>query len=154
MDERGSSGNYLYIEEIKSDCDSDALLIKAHPEGNTCHLDPYSCFQEEKEKDISFLLNLEKTIEQRKAEMPEGSYTTKLFRKGINKIAQKVREEVTELIIESKDDNDELFLDEAADLMYHLQVLLTYKGFSLQDVTDVLKSRHSDDKEVKRNKKR
>lgn len=148
-----TSGNYLFVEEIKPDCDSDALLIKAHPEGNTCHLDRYSCFQEEEEKDISFLLNLEKTIERRKAEMPEGSYTTKLFEKGINKIAQKVGEEATELIIESKDDNDELFLNEAADLLYHLHVLLTYKGFSLQDVTDVLESRHSENKEVKRNKK-
>jgi len=136
-----SSGNYLYVKEIKADCDNDALLIKAHPEGNTCHLDRYSCFKEEKEKDVSFLLDLEKIIEQRKIAMPEGSYTTKLFGKGINKIAQKVGEEATELVIESKDDNDELFLNEAADLMYHLQVLLTYKGFSLQNVTDVLESR-------------
>jgi len=142
-----TSGNYLYIKEIKPDCDNDALLIKAHPEGNTCHLDRYSCFKEEKERDISFLLNLEKTIEQRKEEMPEGSYTTKLFQKGVNKIAQKVGEEATELVIESKDDNDELFLNEAADLVYHLQVLLAHKGFSMQDITKVLESRHSGDKE-------
>ena len=148
-----TSGNYLYVEEIKPDCDSDALLIKVHPEGNTCHLDRYSCFEEEKERDVSFLLNLEKIIDQRKEEMPEGSYTTKLFRDGVNKIAQKVGEEATELIIESKDDNDELFLNEAADLVYHLQVLLTHKDFSLQDVADVLESRHSDDKQVKRSKK-
>ena len=141
-----TSENYLHLREIKTDCDNDAILIKAIPEGNTCHLDRYSCFNELDEKDISFLLKLEQTIEQRKEEMPEGSYTTKLFRKGVNKIAQKVGEEATELIIEAKDDNDELFLNEAADLMYHLQVLLAHKGFSLQDVTDVLESRHSKDK--------
>lgn len=137
-----TSGNFLQVKEIKPDCDDDALLIKVAPEGNTCHLDRYSCFKEREGKDISFLLKLEKTLEKRKQKMPEGSYTTKLFRKGINKIAQKVGEEATELIIEAKDDNDELFLNEAADLMYHLQVLLTYKGFSMQDVTKVLEERH------------
>ncbi len=139
-----TSGNFLHVEDIKTDCDHDAILVKAIPEGNTCHLDRYSCFDEPKEKDISFLLKLQDTIEQRKKDMPEGSYTTKLFRKGINKIAQKVGEEATELVIEAKDDNDELFLNEAADLMYHLQVLLTYKGFSLQDVTKVLEERHGE----------
>ncbi|MCF8303588.1 MAG: bifunctional phosphoribosyl-AMP cyclohydrolase/phosphoribosyl-ATP diphosphatase HisIE [Bacteroidales bacterium] len=148
-----SSGNFLFVDEIKTDCDSDALLVKVNPAGNTCHLERYSCFGEEKEKDISFLVDLEKVIRERKQNMPEGSYTTKLFQKGVNKIAQKVGEEATELIIEAKDNNDELFLNEAADLVYHLQVLLTQKGFSLQDVGDVLESRHSDDKEVKRNKK-
>lgn len=137
-----TSGNFLHVKEIKPDCDNDALLIKVAPEGNTCHLDRYSCFKEHEGKDISFLLKLEKTLEKRKKKMPEGSYTTKLFRKGINKIAQKVGEEATELIIEAKDDNDELFLNEAADLMYHFQVLLTYKGFSMQDVAKVLEERH------------
>jgi phosphoribosyl-ATP pyrophosphohydrolase/phosphoribosyl-AMP cyclohydrolase len=135
-----TSGNYLTVKEIIPDCDQDTILILAEPTGAVCHTGTKSCFNIQEEIfDLDYLQNL---IEQRKKEMPENSYTTILFEKGINKIAQKVGEEAVELIIEAKDNNSKLFLNEAADLMYHLLVLLTAKGFLINDVLNVLKQRH------------
>jgi phosphoribosyl-ATP pyrophosphohydrolase/phosphoribosyl-AMP cyclohydrolase len=141
------SGNFLHVVEILEDCDHDTLLIKAKPAGPVCHTGSDTCFEEENKAsqssgDIDFIGQLQQVIQTRKAEMPEGSYTTSLFSEGINKIAQKVGEEAVELVIESKDDNDELFLNEAADLTYHLLVLLTAKGYGIKDVAAVLEQRH------------
>lgn len=136
------SGNFLDVKEIIEDCDNDTLLIKAAPRGPVCHTGSDTCFDEENSSGIAFLRQLQDLIATRKKEMPEDSYTTKLFSKGINKIAQKVGEEAVELVIESKDDNDELFLNESADLIYHLLVLLTEKGFDIADVVKILESRH------------
>ena len=137
------SGNFLYVKEILKDCDHDTVLIKAEPAGPVCHTGSDTCFNEINTEELDFLTALQNLIQQRKRDMPENSYTTKLFARGINKIAQKVGEEAVELVIESKDDNDELFLNEAADLMYHFMVLLTAKGFALEDVAKILESRHS-----------
>ena len=136
------SGNFLHVEEILEDCDNDTLLIKARPEGPVCHTGSDTCFEEENLSGIGFLASLQELIVSRKKEMPEGSYTTSLFQSGINKMAQKVGEEAVELVIESKDSNDELFLNEAADLVYHLQVLLTARGFGISDVAGILEKRH------------
>lgn len=136
------SGNFLDIDEILVDCDSDTLLIMARPRGPVCHTGKDTCFGEVNTKGIAFLDYLQHFIQRRKAEMPEGSYTTHLFSKGINKMAQKVGEEAVETVIEAKDNNDDLFIGEAADLVYHLIVLLTAKGFSLDDVAAKLESRH------------
>ncbi len=136
------SGNYLNLKEIIEDCDNDTVLIKAQPVGPVCHTGNDTCFSESNKAEPDFLVYLQDLIDQRMREMPEGSYTTKLFSKGINKIAQKVGEEATELIIEAKDQNDELFLNEAADLMYHTLVLLAAKGFHINDVIQVLSERH------------
>jgi phosphoribosyl-AMP cyclohydrolase / phosphoribosyl-ATP pyrophosphohydrolase len=136
-----TSGNYLIVKDIKSDCDNDTLLIKVEPEGNTCHLGTYSCFNENMDK-IDFLFYLEKLIKNRKQQLPENSYTTSLFKKGINKIAQKVGEEAIELIIEAKDENSELFINEASDLLFHLMILLVEKNFSLYDIIKTLEDRH------------
>jgi phosphoribosyl-ATP pyrophosphohydrolase/phosphoribosyl-AMP cyclohydrolase len=135
------SGNFLLVEEILEDCDRDTLLIKARPVGPVCHTGADTCFEEEN-KEENFLRHLQDLIHRRKEEMPEGSYTTSLFQKGINKIAQKVGEEAVELVIESKDHNEDLFLNEAADLLYHLLVLLTAKGKDIQDVVSILEDRH------------
>lgn len=135
-----TSGNFLELKEIDLDCDADTLLIKAVPVGAVCHTGAETCFNEVNERE-SFLYELEKTIQERKANPSKDSYTSKLFAKGINKIAQKVGEEAVELVIEAKDDNAELFKNEAADLLYHLLILLTEKGFSLRDIEDVLKTR-------------
>ncbi len=135
------SGNFLHLVSIKQDCDNDTLLVKVNPVGVVCHTGADTCF-EETNTESSFLNYLEKLILERKIQLPEGSYTTKLFQKGINKIAQKVGEEAVELIIEAKDNNDELFLGEAADLMYHLYVLLAAKGFKMSDVENILRERH------------
>jgi phosphoribosyl-ATP pyrophosphohydrolase/phosphoribosyl-AMP cyclohydrolase len=137
------SGNFLYVDKILPDCDNDTLLIKARPAGPVCHTGSDTCFDEKNDKEIAFLTKLEKIIKKRKKEMPEGSYTTKLFRKGVNKIAKKLGEEAVELVIEAKDDNDELFLNEAADLLYHLEVLLVSRKKGLADVVKVLEKRHS-----------
>jgi phosphoribosyl-AMP cyclohydrolase / phosphoribosyl-ATP pyrophosphohydrolase len=135
-----TSGNFLELVDIIADCDNDTLLVKAHPVGPACHTGADTCFNELNSGwSIS---SLEKTISDRKSNPKEGSYTTTLFASGINKIAQKVGEEAVELVIESKDNDKELFLNEAADLMYHYLVLLQAKGFSLQDVEEVLKKRH------------
>ncbi len=136
------SGNFLDVVEIIPDCDNDTLLIKVKPRGPVCHTGNDTCFNERNANDLVFLKLLQNIIDKRKIELPEGSYTTKLFKKGINKIAQKVGEEAVELIIESKDDNDELFLNEAADLMYHFLVLLTAKNYRIEDVVNILKGRH------------
>lgn len=136
------SGNFLDVIEITEDCDQDTLLIKAKPHGPVCHTGSDTCFDEENRPGLGFLQDLQNLIHSRKREMPEGSYTTKLFEKGVNKIAQKVGEEAVELVIESKDDNSELFLNEAADLVYHLLVLLAEKGHDISEVTDILRSRH------------
>jgi phosphoribosyl-ATP pyrophosphohydrolase/phosphoribosyl-AMP cyclohydrolase len=137
-----SSGNYLKVVEIMEDCDKDTLLIKAKPTGPVCHTGADTCFFEENKGSLDFLAHLQDFIARRKEEMPEGSYTTKLFRKGINKMAQKVGEEAVELVIEAKDSDDNLFLNEAADLMYHLIVLLTAKNKSLYDIDKILQDRH------------
>ena len=136
-----TSGNFLLVKEIFPDCDQDTLLIKALPTGPVCHTGSQTCFNEKNTK--GFLYQLEGVIADRKSNPKEGSYTTELFEKGINKIAQKVGEEATELIIEAKDDNDNLFLNEAADLMYHILVLLAEKGFKMADVENILAERHS-----------
>ena len=138
------SGNYLKVVKILEDCDADTLLIKASPAGPVCHTGNDTCFNEEnsRSRNVSFLLNLQDIINQRKRDMPENSYTTKLFKAGINKIAQKVGEEAVELIIESKDNDNDLFLNEAADLLYHLLVLISVKNKDISDVMKVLEDRH------------
>ena len=135
------SGNFLNVVSIKEDCDNDTLLIKVNPVGPVCHTGADTCF-EEKNAASDFLTYLEGVIQDRKANPSEKSYTTMLFNKGINKVAQKVGEEAVELIIEAKDNNESLFLNEAADLMYHYIVLLAAKGYKLEDVISVLKERH------------
>lgn len=135
------SGNFLHVDTIIPDCDDDTLLIKVTPEGPVCHTGSDTCFDEQNTRGIEFLDKLEKLIQDRKKEMPEGSYTTKLFEAGVNKIAKKLGEEAVELVIEAKDTNDELFLNEAADLMYHLEVLLVDRGVGLGDVVRVLEER-------------
>lgn len=135
-----TSGNYLIVNEILEDCDHDTLLIKATPQGPTCHTGATSCFAEETPK--GFLYELESVIEQRIAEKPENSYTSKLFGRGVNKVAQKVGEEAVELVIEAKDDNIDLFKNEAADLLYHFLILLKTKKLKLQDIEEVLAGRH------------
>jgi len=137
------SGNFLYVKEIIPDCDQDTLLIKAEPAGPVCHTGSDTCFDETNKQDtISFLQDLQHLIHQRRKDMPENSYTTSLFQKGINKIAQKVGEEAVELVIEAKDQHDDLFLNEAADLMYHYLVLLSAKNHTLEEVVSVLEERH------------
>lgn len=136
------SGNYLILKEIKVDCDNDTLLIKVNPVGPVCHTGTDTCWYEKNTPD-DFLIQLEKIIADRKNNPSSISYTSSLFEKGINKIAQKVGEEAIELVIESKDSNDELFKNEAADLLFHYLILLQSKGFSLQDIKEVLKTRHS-----------
>lgn len=134
------SGNFLLLKEIIADCDNDTLLIKANPVGPVCHTGADTCFGETNAKD--FLQTLDKTIQQRFVDRSSKSYTSSLFDKGINKVAQKVGEEAVELVIEAKDDNPELFINEAADLLFHYMVLLRAKGFSLDEVKTVLADRH------------
>jgi len=142
-----TSGNYLQVREIIPDCDNDTLLVKAIPTGPVCHTGADTCFNEDNQpqdmESAEFLTYLQEIIEDRRDNPMEGSYTNHLFSRGLNKIAQKVGEEAVELIIESKDDHKDLFLGEAADLMYHYLVLLTEKNVKLSEVVDVLKSRHS-----------
>ncbi len=136
-----TSGNFLHVVDIKVDCDKDSILIKARPAGPVCHTGADTCFEESNQ---AWTLNaLQELIITRKRNPQPGSYTNSLFEKGINKIAQKVGEEAVELVIEAKDDNRELFLGEAADLMYHYLVLLAAKGYRLEDVLDVLQQRHA-----------
>ena len=140
-----TSGNFLKLVSIKADCDGDALLIRAKPQGATCHTGADTCWQEDNDlAGTDFLLHLENIIQKRKAEDPSlsKSYTNSLFQKGINKIAQKVGEEAVELVIEAKDNDRDLFLGEAADLMFHYLVLLAAKDFTLKDVLTVLRKRH------------
>jgi phosphoribosyl-AMP cyclohydrolase / phosphoribosyl-ATP pyrophosphohydrolase len=140
-----TSANFLNVVDINADCDNDTLLIKARPDGPTCHTGADTCWQEKNDfAGTDFLTYLESIIHSRKAEDPSvtKSYTNSLFQKGINKIAQKVGEEAVELVIEAKDDNRDLFLGEAADLMFHYLVLLAAKDIKLDDVLNVLKLRH------------
>jgi len=134
------SGNFLFVKDIMPDCDNDTLLIKANPAGPVCHTGADTCFGETNSKD--FLQFLDDTIKQRFDKRSMNSYTSDLFNKGINKVAQKVGEEAIELVIEAKDDNRELFMNEAADLLFHYMVLLRAKGSSLDDVKEVLRKRH------------
>lgn len=136
-----TSGNFLHLVDIKADCDGDALLVLARPQGPTCHTGSDTCFDEVNEVN-HFLPKLERVIRDRQDNPSEGSYTTSLFQKGINRIAQKVGEEAVELIIEAKDDDKKGFLGEAADLIYHYIVLLRAKGYTLADVEEVLTERH------------
>jgi len=135
-----NSGNFLHIKEIKTDCDNDTLLIRVVPAGPVCHTGADTCFNES--NPAFSLQQLEQVIIDRKNNPTDKSYTASLFAKGINKVAQKVGEEAVELVIESKDDNKELFLGEAADLLFHYLVLLQHKGFGLQDVLNTLEKRH------------
>ncbi|WP_333852430.1 bifunctional phosphoribosyl-AMP cyclohydrolase/phosphoribosyl-ATP diphosphatase HisIE [Epilithonimonas sp.] len=134
-----TSGHFLELMDWKLDCDSDTILIKAKPLGPTCHKGTTTCFAEESDK--GFLYELQQTISDKIDNNDENSYTNLLYKKGINKVAQKVGEEAVELVIEAKDNNDELFLNEAADLLYHYLILLKTKGFSIEDVEKILKSR-------------
>lgn len=136
-----TSKHFLHLVDIKTDCDFDTLLIKAKPDGNVCHTGAETCFNEENASE-DFLRDLEKIIAGRKKHPLSGSYTSTLFIKGINAIAQKVGEEAVELVIEAKDNNKKLFVNEAADLIFHYLVLLREKNVELDDVFDVLKERH------------
>ncbi len=137
------SNNYLHLESIKSDCDSDALLVQVTPQGPVCHTGTDTCWGERNRTNFGFLSKLEEIIEDRyNNKESEDSYIASLFRKGINKVAQKVGEEAVEVVIEAKDDNDHLFLNESADLLFHTMILLQAKGFHLRDVEKTLISRH------------
>ena len=136
------SGNFLELVSIKNDCDGDTLLIQAKPVGPTCHTGADTCWQEANSDNYGFISELEATIKSRRENSDsEKSYVASLFEKGINKIAQKVGEEAVEVVIEAKDDNDDLFLSESADLLFHYLILLQAKGFQLNDVVEVLKGR-------------
>jgi len=135
-----TSGNFLYVKEIINDCDNDSLLIKVNPAGPVCHTGNKSCFNDETAK--GFIYELEQIVNQRINENIRDSYTNKIYRQGINKVAQKVGEESVELIIEAKDNNIELFKNEVADLLYHLLILLRAKGACLSDIEEVLHKRH------------
>ena len=137
------SGNFLNVISIESDCDNDTLLIKVNPVGPVCHTGSDTCWNEKNEQNgLDFLKKLQDFIDQRTAEMPEGSYTTSLFRSGTAKIAQKVGEEAVETVIEAMANNDERLIYEASDLLYHLIVLMTHKGFRLEDLARELQKRH------------
>ena len=153
-----TSGNFLHLVDIKADCDNDTLLIQAHPDGPTCHTGTDTCWGEENtmlqgtlqnDNPVLFLTELQDFIERRHREMPEGSYTTKLFRDGTNRIAQKVGEEALETVIEATSGGDKLTY-EASDLLYHLIVLLTEKGLRIEDVVKELQMRHDPDWDKKR----
>lgn len=143
------TGNFLDLVSVKVDCDKDTLLIQANPQGLACHLGTATCWGEKNNANFGFLSYLEQVISDRKDNKElEASYVASLFRKGINKIAQKVGEEAVEVVIEAKDDNDLNFLNESADLLFHLMVLLQAKGFRIQDVEKTLKSRHKFDRDA------
>ena len=138
------SGNYLHLVSIQNDCDKDTLLVQVNPEGPTCHTGTGNCWGEENQSAhnaIAFINELESIIESRKSADSKKSYVKSLFESGINKVAQKVGEEAVEVVIEAKDDNEELFLNESADLLFHYLVLLQAKGYKLEDVVKVLKGR-------------
>ncbi|MEH6704505.1 MAG: bifunctional phosphoribosyl-AMP cyclohydrolase/phosphoribosyl-ATP diphosphatase HisIE [Galbibacter orientalis] len=137
------SGNFLMLKDIKVDCDNDTLLIQVNPVGPVCHKGTDTCWAEKNETSFGFLSELEKIISDRKENQNnEKSYVASLFRSGINKIAQKVGEEAVETVIEAKDDNEELFLNESADLLFHYLILLQAKGYTLKDIAKVLEERH------------
>ncbi len=138
------SGNFLELVSFAVDCDNDALLVKVNPVGPVCHKGTDTCWQEENTSSFGFLSELEKIIQNRKEDSQNAdSYVSSLFRKGINKIAQKVGEEAVEVVIEAKDNNNELFLNESADLLFHYMILLQAKGFTLKDVEELLFKRHA-----------
>ena len=148
-----TSGNFLNLVDMKIDCDNDTLLVKAIPDGPTCHTGTDTCWGEENltdENPLLFLTELQDFINKRKEQMPEGSYTTKLFRDGVNKIAQKVGEEALETVIEATNGTDEHLIYEASDLLYHLLVLLTEKDLRIEDVAAELRKRHDPDWDKKR----
>lgn len=135
-----TSGNFLLVDEIRVDCDNDTILIKVTPQGPTCHTGSTSCFNQETSK--GFLYRLQNIISERIESNDENSYTNKLYKRGINKVAQKVGEEAVELVIEAKDNNDELFKNEAADLLYHLLILLKAKNITLETIEEILAYRN------------
>ena len=137
-----TSGNYLLVREIIPDCDSDTLLIKAEPQGPACHTGSDTCFDEKNLNQTSFLYQLEKIIQDRKLNPTQKSYTSSLFRKGLRKIAQKVGEEATEVVIDAIDGKDDLLKEEISDLIYHLTVLMAEKNISLQEIENILQKRH------------
>ncbi len=139
-----TSGNTLTVVRILADCDQDTLLIKAHPSGPVCHTGADTCFGERNREDIFFLKYLQDFIDKRRQEMPEGSYTTSLFTRGVNRMAQKVGEEAVETVIEATNGTEEAFIYEASDLIYHLIVLLTSKGLRLEDLARELQKRHKE----------
>lgn len=137
-----TSGNYLNVVSIKNDCDNDTLLIKVNPQGPVCHTGTDTCWGETNENPIAFLSELQRFIEKRHEEMPEGSYTTSLFQSGVNRMAQKVGEEAIESVIEAMACNNERLIYEASDMIYHLMVLLTSKGLKIEDLATELQKRH------------
>lgn len=137
-----TSNNFLHVKNVLIDCDGDTILIYASPDGPTCHTGDDTCFQEVNDGKVLFINHLRAVIKDRKLNPSDKSYTTELFKKGVNKVAQKVGEEAVELVIEAKDDNKELFLGEAADLFYHYLVLLEHKDYTFDEVLDVLIKRH------------
>ena len=146
-----TSGNFLNLVDIKVDCDNDTLLIHAHPDGPTCHTGTDTCWGEENHANpLLFLTELQDFINRRKEEMPEGSYTTKLFKEGINKIAQKVGEEALETVIEATNGTSDHLVYEASDLLYHLLVMLTEKGLRIEEVAQELQKRHDPNWDKKR----
>ena len=138
-----TSGNYLHVVEILNDCDHDTLLIKAIPDGPVCHTGADTCWNEKNENPIMFLIELQRFIEKRHEEMPEGSYTTSLFKDGCHRMAQKVGEEALEAVIEAVAENNDRLVYEASDMLYHLIVLLTSKGLTIEDLANELVERHS-----------
>lgn len=146
-----TSGNFLNLVDIKLDCDNDTLLVQAHPDGPTCHTGTDTCWGEDNvASPLLFLTELQDFINRRKEEMPEGSYTTKLFKEGINKIAQKVGEEALETVIEATNGTSDHLMYEASDLLYHLLVMLTEKGLRIEDVAQELQKRHDPNWDKKR----
>lgn len=146
-----TSGNFLNLVDIKVDCDNDTLLVQAHPDGPTCHTGSDTCWGEQNDANpLLFLTELQDFINKRKQEMPEGSYTTSLFNKGINKIAQKVGEEALETVIEATNGTNDHLVYEASDLLYHLLVMLTEKGLRIEDVAAELQKRHDPNWDKKR----
>ena len=137
------SGHFLHVASIKADCDHDTLLIEVNPVGSVCHLGTDTCWGEENKEPVMFLKTLQDFIDKRYAEMPESSYTTSLFKSGVNKMAQKVGEEAVETVIEATNGTDERLIYEGADLIYHLIVLLTSKGYRIEDLAKELQERHS-----------
>lgn len=136
------SGNFLHVASIEDDCDHDTLLIKVNPVGPVCHTGADTCFNEQNQEPVLFLKHLQQFIEKRHAQMPEGSYTTSLFESGVNRMAQKVGEEALESVIEACNGTDERLIYESADMLYHLIVLLTSKGLSIEDLAKELQRRH------------
>jgi phosphoribosyl-ATP pyrophosphohydrolase/phosphoribosyl-AMP cyclohydrolase len=136
------SGNFMNVVEIMEDCDADTLLIRVNPQGPACHTGMRTCFGETVQDNLAFLQNLQALLQSRKEELPENSYTAKLFRQGPRKIAKKLGEEAAELVIEAMDSDNESFLNEAADLLFHVTILLVDRGFKLEDVVKVLEERH------------